>query len=336
MTSSNKCSGCGEQLQITNNEERGYTPKENSTLCMRCFKLVHYGEKTNNLQQVDIVEYLNKVKNSDGDVILVIDVSNPFETLITNINKYVNYKRLLFLVNKTDILPKAIPQSTIIEWIDNIATSKNIKFSSIVIASTTKNLNIDSLYDYMKQKGGSFSIIGYSNVGKSSLIRSIFKSRLKDVKNTISNTLGTTTEVIEVELDNFKIYDYPGFLLKGSYQNLLNPEQMEAVMAKKEIRILNFQPTKPSMYSIAKGWAFFFIETPSPIQFQISNELDVARVNAEKPIDETFECHDIEITGDRKDIIISGLGKFTVKKRTKGKLFLPKGIRFNIVDSIYN
>ena len=41
------CYGCGAKLQFTNKDEKGYIPEnkyEDSSYCMRCFRMIHYGE----------------------------------------------------------------------------------------------------------------------------------------------------------------------------------------------------------------------------------------------------------------------------------------------------
>lgn len=338
MTYYKNCPGCGEEKQSKSEDKKGFSPKENSLLCLRCFRMVNYGEKSNNLEEYDIEKYLNQIKETNNEVVMVVDCLNPYETLIPEINTYIKKDKLTLVINKTDVLPKSITQTSIIDWIIDITNSKNIEFKNIVIASAKKNLNIDSLFEYMNNSNNNFSFIGYSNVGKSSLIKSIFKSRLKDVKNTISNTIGTTTKIIEVELEKFKIFDYPGFLLKGNYQNILDIKDIEKVMPKKEIKVRNFQTFPKSMYSI-NDLIFLGIDNDkNDVQFHFSNEIDINRVNYEKTINLTskeFKVFEIR-TNKKSDLIISGFGFITIGKNFKGKLILSKGINFNIINSIYN
>ena len=39
-----KCLGCGIKLQTSDKNKVGYTPKENATMCERCFRLKNYNE----------------------------------------------------------------------------------------------------------------------------------------------------------------------------------------------------------------------------------------------------------------------------------------------------
>ena len=39
-----KCKGCGAILQSKDQNAPGYTPKENSDYCQRCFRLIHYDD----------------------------------------------------------------------------------------------------------------------------------------------------------------------------------------------------------------------------------------------------------------------------------------------------
>ena len=40
----NKCVGCGVELQINHPEELGYTNSLDSTYCKRCYRIKHYGD----------------------------------------------------------------------------------------------------------------------------------------------------------------------------------------------------------------------------------------------------------------------------------------------------
>ena len=42
------CFGCGAKLQSVDKEKIGYIPEnkiDNSSYCMRCFRMIHYGEQ---------------------------------------------------------------------------------------------------------------------------------------------------------------------------------------------------------------------------------------------------------------------------------------------------
>jgi hypothetical protein len=117
MMSYKKCLGCGVTLQSTNKDELGYVPDLNADgiYCKRCFRIDNYGDKVNNLTIFEIESYLEKLSSDEFETIMVIDALNPYDTLIPNINKYVQPSKLTLVVNKTDLFPRDINDERIIE-----------------------------------------------------------------------------------------------------------------------------------------------------------------------------------------------------------------------------
>ena len=59
------CYGCGVKLQSENKDKLGYIPeskKEDAKYCMRCFRMMHYGEKNQTNTPKDVKEIVNKMK----------------------------------------------------------------------------------------------------------------------------------------------------------------------------------------------------------------------------------------------------------------------------------
>jgi ribosome biogenesis GTPase A len=184
-----------------------------------------------------------------------------------------------------------------------------------------------------------FSFVGYSNVGKTSLIKSIFKSKNINLNILDSPTIGTTKKIIELNLNNKIIKDFPGLILVGSYQNLLSKEELKIINPKKEIKIKNFQLKNNEGIRIEK---YLYIKLnskePQGYQFIFSNLLNLYKLRYNFYIDnEIMVSHFIENKSiGRFDLIISGLGIFTFKSNNqKIEIILPKGINFNIVESIF-
>src|SRR5210317_1051293 len=118
---------------------------------------------------------------------------------------------------------------------------KGIDFSQLAMISTHKKINIDAVASFVLNSERDTAIVGYSNVGKSSLIKSLFNAVGLEVNNLITNSIGTTKEVIELEYEDKIIKDYPGIILEGSYQNIMTIEQLKETHPKKEIKVSNYQ-----------------------------------------------------------------------------------------------
>ncbi len=336
MKSYNKCQGCGLPLQNENQNEPGFVPNIESPICKKCFRSKNYGEFDNNLSTFYKLEEIQEIK--DDNVIMIVDIMNPFETMISDINKFVEPVNLTILVNKIDSLPKSIPQEALIDWIAEIAEEKGIEFKQLAMISTSKKINIDAVAAYILNSERDTAIVGYSNVGKSSLIKALFNAVGLEVNNLITNSIGTTKEVIELEYEDKIIKDYPGIILEGSYQNMMNIEQLKETHPKKEIKVTNYQLGDYQTIKIGDYAEFhiFEAESVSGYQFTFSNLVEFHR-GKQKFHNEEFETVEIKHTkGQRCDLIISGLGIVTFKSNKQTiKLSLPKGVKFNLINSLY-
>ena len=331
-----KCQGCGLNLQIENKNYEGYTPNIDFDLCQKCFKSKNYGEFSNNLNIFYKTSEIKKISNDN--VIMIIDVLNPYETLIKDINKYVNKENLIILVNKIDVLPKSINKDKILNWIINIIETTNIKFNSISLVSTIKKINIDTVASFILSSKKNTSIIGYSNVGKSSLIKAIFNSVKLNVNNLITNSIGTTKQVIKLKFENKIINDYPGLLLHGSYQNKMNISQLRETNFNKENKVINYQLGENQSMNVGNYLIFSVKDTSEKngYQFLFSNLINIYK--SKYRVNNEFKKYLIKHKKNRRyDLIISGLGIITFQSMNQTiELQLPKNINFNIIDSLHS
>ncbi len=336
MKSYNKCQGCGLVMQNTNPDQPGFVPNLESPICKKCFRSKNYGEFDNNLNTFYKLEEIKEISNDN--VIMIIDILNPYETMISDINKYVDPQNLIVLVNKIDSLPKSIPQESFIDWIAEIAELKDVDFNQLAMISTTKKINVDSVAAFILGSDRNTSIIGYSNVGKSSLIKALFNAVGLEVNNLITNSIGTTKEVIELEYQDKIIKDYPGIILEGSYQNVMSIDQLKETHPKKEIKVTNYQLNDFQTIKIGDYAEFHILDSDEKngYQFSFSNQVEFHR-GKYKIHNNEFETKDVEHKkGHRYDLIISGLGIITFKSNgQKIKISIPKGVKYNLINSLY-
>ena len=133
------------------------------------------------------------------------------------------------------------------------------------------------------------------------------------------------------------IKDYPGIILEGSYQNLMNIKQLKETHPKKEIKLTNYQLGEKQTITIGDYAMFSIKEQKGNLgyQFTFSNLIKLHRgKNKEFP---GMETHVIEHKmGTRYDLVISGLGIITFKSHFQElELNIPKGIKFNLIRSLY-
>ncbi|BDV02381.1 MAG: ribosome biogenesis GTPase YqeH [Candidatus Hepatoplasma vulgare] len=337
------CLGCGEILQIENKNSDGYTPDINLKFCKSCFQNKNYGIINDNKTFLNIEKTLIKIKQKKLNVILIIDILNPFETLLKNINNYVNKKNIILIVNKRDIFPKSISDLKIKKWIEKIALKANFSFKKIFIISSLKHKNIDNVFEFFDSfKFKEFAVIGYSNVGKSHFLNSLFASKKVKIENLISNSLSTTKKEIKLNLKNLIFYDYPGFFLEGNYLNLIKNLEFKKISPQKEIKVINYN-LKDSQLVKIDNYAFLAINNLKEFnnfQFIFSNNLKISRHKFDKNIiDKKFKniiFNNLK-SYEKYDLIISGLGIITFKKLSNDlTLFLPENVKYNLLESIFS
>ena len=163
-----ECVGCGSILQNNDINKLGYIEDISKDLCTRCFKLKYYGEYQNvNLNNEDFKKI---IKNIPKDSLVV------YITSLLNINlEYVdNFKNVLIVLTKKDLLPRTIKDYKLIDYVKNNTNH----FLDIEVVSAIKNYNLDSLLTKIKKYSNNKDIyfVGMTNSGKSTLINSLIKN----------------------------------------------------------------------------------------------------------------------------------------------------------------
>jgi len=141
------------------------------------------------------------------------------------------------------------------------------------------------VYDLIDASEHDAHFVGYSNSGKSSLIKQLFRSKRQEVDNVVSNSMGTTREIIKLELDGNTLVDYPGFINKNNIQTKLDPQVLDIIHPKKEIKIRTFQLQQEQLLEIASLVNVIFgtdSRKEIAVQFTFSNEVEIFRRKSDK------------------------------------------------------
>ncbi|KAG6810954.1 hypothetical protein H0H92_009657 [Tricholoma furcatifolium] len=161
---------------------------------------------------------LHKVIDQSDIIILVLDARDPEGTRSRLVEEEVRRremegKKLVFVLNKIDLIPKPNAQ----EWLKHLRhstptlpflSSSASQHQRTNISSTTAPALLKLLKAY-KPKTGSVTVgvVGYPNVGKSSLINSLKRSKVCAV----AAQAGHTKELQSVQLERgMRILDSPG------------------------------------------------------------------------------------------------------------------------------
>lgn len=329
-----KCLGCGVLLQDNNSLIEGYTTSLNNDYCMRCFKMINYGEyefvtKANE----EYIKLLQKIGKKKDLVLLVVDVLN-IPCNLTEVTKYFLNNKIILVINKKDTLPLSIKEEKIIDYFKKDITS----FCDIVFVSGLKNYNLDNLmFSINKYKtSDNIYVVGNTNAGKSTLINKLIKDYSIDTpKITISPMPSTTLDEITIKLSSFNLIDTPGLVDDGNILNYVDTKVIKKISCKKEI--------KPRTYQIKENQSLildniiridYHEKDRNSFTFFISNDLDIKKLNSKN----NNLLHELPfeniIVRAGKDLVIDGLGFIKIRDNCHISIYKNSKIKVFTRDNL--
>lgn len=221
-----RCVGCGALMQITEPQNAGYLPlsalkkaiDSEELFCQRCFRLRHYNEiQPVELTDDDFADLLHQISDTKSLIVYVMDVFDVTGSEISGLPRFVGQDNpILVVANKVDLLPKLLNKRRLKNWLQAELKSQGIQPADIFLTSATHPKNLDDLLetiDDLRQDRDVY-VVGVTNVGKSTLINQIIKSRtgIQDLITT-SRFPGTTLDRIVIPLSDGKdLIDTPGII----------------------------------------------------------------------------------------------------------------------------
>ena len=365
-----RCFGCGCELQNHDPLQTGYTPKildgDGTVLCQRCYRLQHYGElKDDSIAEPDYANIFKNIIARQNLILYALDLFNFESSIIREVHPYIKNNPILVVANKRDILPKAIDDDKIKQFVYLRLKQEGIEPQGIIVTSAYKNYNFDEIYEagrVLSNKKDVF-IIGASSVGKSSIINTFLKNYKNASRNVITTSPypGTTVATIRIPIDNRRfIIDTPGVLIKTSMHAKLEKAALKYIIPRTELRPISYQ-LSANQSLILGGLARFDILEGSRAGYTIyaSRDLEVQRCKLEradtsfnnlvskkkiKPVSHLISSvealtdeENVYVLPDGKkvDIVISGLGWISVNgKGQTVKVRVPRGVLVVVRDAM--
>ncbi len=360
-----KCVGCGSILQTEDKNEEGYIPAsglhKEEPICQRCYRLRHYNEVQElNVDSGDFLTMLNSLYETDSLIVKVIDVFDFEGSIIPSFNRIVGDKKVLAIINKTDLFPKSTNVSRLVERAKKMLKDAGITANDTIAISALKGQNLDVLLKKISDMadGKDVYIVGTTNVGKSTLINKLLEDNtgLKNVITT-SNIPGTTLGMIDIPLgDTQTLYDTPGIVVDSQISHYVKTRDLKYVSPDKEIKAKTFQLNSEQTLFIGNLARVDYTEGGSN-SFSVyrNHHLNIHRTKTENAdefydkhyngllappeIDEPYLSQNYDKfefkLNEASDILISGLTFVSVAKQAKVTVTVPKGVNVSVRSTIF-
>ena len=322
-----KCIGCGVELQNKNIDELGYVENLSKSICNRCFRLKNYGEYKNvPLNNKDYIKIINNISNDS----LIIYVADILSLNLENIN---NYKKVLLVITKRDIIPKSVKEYKIINYIKE----RYPNIIDIIIVSSIKNYNIDYLYEKIKllSNNKNIYVIGYTNTGKSTLINKLINNYSNNKTNiTTSMYPSTTLDKISININNLTIIDTPGLIDEANIINYIEKKDLKKVLPKKTIKPKTCQ-IKGNGSIIIDNYVRIDYETniQNSIVIYASEALNIKFNSLSNNKLKELKKHIFSIK-DNKDLVVSGLCFIKTTKPIKIEIYTIDKVKPYLRDNL--
>lgn len=321
-----KCIGCGVILQSEDKEKIGYIPKEkqeNSSLCERCFRILHYNDlKQIDLETTDVIATVNKRGKM---AFFLVDLLNIQKEVIDTYHSIQIPKCLI--ISKSDIIPKSISFDRVKAWLKEVYGVQE----EVLFLSALKNFNVKSIFRMLERVGSKEGyVLGYTNSGKSTFLNQLMGNH----NITTSIVPNTTVDFIKVECDSYTLVDTPGF----QYDEVLYPKEDISFLKKTYSKSY----LKPITYQLKKGASlviedFIRLENESEIcnlTLYISNKLTIKRMYLKN--NSLKEKEKISYNFKRnEDLVMKGLGFITFKTDAKINIYVDKKSMVEVRKSFF-
>ena len=337
------CKGCGIPLQSQSKDLPGYTPKENSDYCQRCFRIMHYDDLTVSMRKgIDPDAVIDRIAKMDALILWVVDLFDFEAGMIPGINRKLADKDILMICAKRDILPETLSHEKIARFVFGRLKEQGITVRGLILTSKVSPQAAQEVKDAvaMLAKGRPAVVMGRANSGKSTLLNNMMDAQTL----TASRYPGTTLEFNELEIDGQKYIDTPGIENEGTLLMDVDESVLKELLPDRQL--------KPQVYQLRGDQSFavgglaridvFGCDHASCV-FYCSERLPIHRSKAAaadglwqkhrgglfKPVALTEEMRSFTARKeiDKMDIVIDGLGWACLSGQASSvTVYVPKGV----------
>ena len=346
-----KCIGCGITLQCEDENKEGYVNpsafSRSFILCKRCYQLKHYGKFVESKEVKNTIKLLHSNANKNDLIILICDIALVYTPLIKVLKELNFYDNVILLANRFDLYKDLISKEKAYLFLKDQEKKASMKVNKIFIVDD----NIEEIFTYIDENtiNNSAYLVGLENAGKTTFINKVLKHVANEDKNFLTNSKypGTTVDLIKIPLDDTHyIIDSPGIKSKGNILHYVEKDFIIKLQNDNKVKPIIFQLNPDQSLLVSNILKFDFVSgEKQSIVFYVSTMLEVLRCKLSNS-NSTFKnrMKDLKVKSsnvkdvkdlvkttitnksDKKmDIVIEGLGVFTVKKGTFN-VFTLKGV----------
>lgn len=231
MNQTKVCTGCGAILQITDETQIGFVKSLSHDLCIRCFKLKHYGIDINQNGKENAVDI--KPDSLIVHIISVLDLDHLFLDNLRNLGSNLSY---LYIINQCDLLPKETLKKLEINVYQK-AKELHITFLDIIYMSAISKNDIDELTKYLKKlKFKNIYLHGAQNSGKTTIVNALTNSHAST-----GLKAGLTHQMMSYDWQTKTIHDLPGIKRMGRIEDILEYQVYKKILPNKTLKPKNYQ-----------------------------------------------------------------------------------------------
>ena len=161
------------------------------------------------------------------------------QSLHSGLLRSLRKKEVVLVVNKRDVLPKAVSDEKLKQRIMKILRNDPIQLMDVVFVSAMKPHTLEQLLPYIED--APCALVGCVNAGKSSILNGLTK---KDTLS-VSPVASTTADVVKIHFGDHEIVDTPGISNETSIVDRMSDEALLSLAPKKEMKPKTFQIYEP-------------------------------------------------------------------------------------------
>lgn len=337
------CKGCGIQLQYDNPKLPGYTPKQGSDYCQRCFRLMHYDDLTISMKTgIDPDSVLKRIDEMDCLVLWVVDLFDFEASMIPGLSRKLAGKDIIMAATKRDILPETMSPEKIARFVFGRLKELGISIRHLIITSSFETLGMEEVKEAVETYGHNRPVVvmGRANAGKSTLLNKLMnKSEL-----TSSRYPGTTLDFNPLDIDGVQYIDTPGIEISGSMLMDIREEDLKTIVPYKTIKPLVYQVRGDQSFAIGglarvdvigcdhASAVFYLCDRLSIHRGKVENadefwQKHYGKLLVPTPLQDDFVTSAMRKTEEKMDVVIEGLGWVCVSgKMSSVRVYAPKSV----------